>query len=152
MERTPRKFSPRTQKGAAAIEFALVFIMFFAVFYALVSYSLPLLMMQSFNAATAEAVRQSVAISPSVPNYETVVKAQATNALASQLSWIPAALGFDVGSDASVSLTAGLLKVRIEYPKSKLIQVLPVLVLPGIGEVPNLPTKLSAEASLQLGS
>jgi hypothetical protein len=63
---------PRKQKGAVAIEFALVFIIFFAVFYGLVSYSLP-----------------------------------------------------------------------------KLNQVLPFLVLPGIGSVPNLPATLTARSSLQ---
>lgn len=49
---------PHKQKGAVAIEFALVFVIF-AVFYAIVSYSVPLLLMQSFNEATAEAVRRS---------------------------------------------------------------------------------------------
>jgi len=37
----------RREKGAVAIEFALVFTMFFAVFYGLLSYSLPMLMVQS---------------------------------------------------------------------------------------------------------
>ena len=44
---------PRKQKGAAAIEFALVFVIFFAVFYGMLSYSLPLLLMQSFHQAAA---------------------------------------------------------------------------------------------------
>ncbi|NAT17140.1 pilus assembly protein TadE, partial [Pseudomonas syringae pv. actinidifoliorum] len=35
---------PGKQQGAAAIEFAAVFVVFFAVFYGMVSYSLPLLM------------------------------------------------------------------------------------------------------------
>lgn len=150
MRRNLRTFSPRKQMGAAAIEFALVFVIFFAVFYGVVSYSLPLLMLQSFNAATAEAVRQSVAISPGIANYETVVKTQATSALTNQLSWIPTALNFNMGSDAKVTMTGGLLSVRIDYSKDKLTQVLPVLSLPGVGQVPNLPTFLSAEASLQL--
>lgn len=145
-----RLFSRSRQRGAAAIEFALVFVVFFAVFYGLVTYSLPLLMMQSFNNATAEAVRQSVAISPSANNYSTLVQNQASTALSTQLSWIPAAFGFSVASDATVSFDGKLLRVRIDYPKSKLIQVMPVLTLPGVGAVPNLPTFLSAEASLQL--
>jgi hypothetical protein len=150
MRRFPRNFSPHTQKGAAAIEFALVFVVFFAVFYGLVSYSLPLLLMQSFNNATAEAVRQSVAISPGTASYQTVVPAQARLALSYQLAWIPPAFAFDVASDADVVFDGKLLRVRIRYPKSKLTQVLPVLTLPGIGDVPNLPTYLTAEASLQL--
>jgi Flp pilus assembly protein TadG len=150
MRKFPRNFSPHTQKGAAAIEFALVLVIFFAVFYGLVSYSLPLLLMQSFNNATAEAVRQSVAISPSTASYQTVVPAQARLALSNQLAWIPPAFAFNVASDADVVFDGKLLRVRIRYPKSKLTQVLPVLTLPGIGDVPNLPTYLTAEASLKL--
>jgi hypothetical protein len=111
-------------------------------------------MMQSFNNATAEAVRQSVAISPGSATtpaaYATLVTTQAKSALTTQLAWIPSALGFNPTSDATVSFDGKLLKVRIDYPKSKLTQVMPVLTLPGIGDVPNLPTYLSAEASLQL--
>jgi Flp pilus assembly protein TadG len=150
MRRTSRNFPPARQKGAAAIEFALVFVIFFGIFYGLVTYSLPLMMMQSFNNATAEAVRQSVAISPSVNNYSTVVTTQANTVLSSQLAWIPSAFAFDVTSDAVVTFDGKLLRVRINYPQSKLTQVMPVLTLPGIGSVPNLPTYLSAEASLQL--
>lgn len=154
MRSIPLRFSPARQRGAAAIEFALVFVIFFAIFYGLVTYSLPLLMMQSFNNATAEAVRQSVAISPgsstNAAGYASLVTAQATTALTSQLSWIPSAFAFNVASDAAITFDGKLLRVRINYPKSKLTQVMPVLRLPGIGEVPNLPTYLSAEASLQL--
>jgi Flp pilus assembly protein TadG len=150
MRRTLRSFPPSRQKGAAAIEFAVVFVIFFAVFYGLVTYSLPLLMMQSFNNATAEAVRRGVAISPSVANYSSVVVSQANATLTSQLSWLPAAIAFNVATDAVVTFDGKVLKARINYPKSKLIQVMPVLTLPGIGDVPNLPTFLIAEASLQL--
>ena len=140
---------PRKQKGAVAIEFALVFIIFFAVFYGLVSYSLPLLLMQSFNQSTAEAVRRSVALDPSTANYDTAVRTVATNELTRQLAWIPAALNFNVATDASATYIGGVLTVTINSPTSKLNQVLPFLVLPGIGSVPNLPATLSARSSLQ---
>jgi hypothetical protein len=106
-------------------------------------------MMQSFNAATSEAVRRSVALSPAVANYNTLVTSQARTVLTTQLSWMPGALALSP-SDATVTYVAGLLTVRIDYPKSKLAQVLPPLTLPFIGEVPRLPTNLSAQASLQL--
>jgi Flp pilus assembly protein TadG len=140
---------PRKQKGAVAIEFALVFIIFFAVFYGLVSYSLPLLLMQSFNQSTAEAVRRSVALDPSTANSDTAVRNIATTELTRQLSWIPAALNFNVATDASATYIGGVLTVTINYPTSKLNQVLPFLVLPGIGSVPNLPATLTARSSLQ---
>lgn len=150
MRTVMQKNCARKQRGAAAIEFAAVFVIFFAVFYGLVSYSLPLLMMQSFNAATSEAVRRSVALSPGINNYETLIRTQAEGVLTNQLAWMPAPLAFNLATDATVSYSAGVLTVRIHYPKSKLTQVLPFLTLPIIGEVPRLPTNLTAQASLKL--
>ncbi|KFE51907.1 TadE/TadG family type IV pilus assembly protein [Pseudomonas syringae] len=147
VKRTP---GGRKQKGAAAIEFAAVFVIFFGVFYALVSYSLPLLMMQSFNAATSEAVRRSVALSPTINNYSSLIVSQAQGVLTQQLDWMPATLAQDVKQFTYVTYTAGVLKASIAYPKENLHQILPVLSLPVIGEIPRLPTYLSAEASLQL--
>jgi len=140
---------PHQQKGAVAIEFALVFVIFFAVLYGIVSYSLPLLLMQSFNQSTAEAVRRSVAVDPSSPGYATTVQATATAELYRQLAWIPAALNFNVATDSTITFVGGVLKVEIAYPTNKLNRVLPFLVLPGIGSVPNLPATLRASSSLQ---
>lgn len=140
---------PQKQKGAAAIEFALVFVLFFAVFYAIVSYSLPLLLMQSFNQSTAEAVRRSMALDPNTPGYDSEIKTVATTELNRQLAWIPPALNFNVATDASATYAGGVLKVSIHYPTSKLKQVIPFLNLPGIGTVPDLPVTLMASSSLQ---
>lgn len=140
---------PRKQKGAAAIEFALVFVIFFAVFYGIVTYSVPLLLMQSFNQSTAEAVRRSVALDPSTPGYETALKSLVKTELTRQTAWIPAGLKFNVDTDVNTTFTAGLLKVTINYPTTKLNAVIPFLNLPGIGQVPNLPATLTASSSLQ---
>lgn len=142
---------PGKQKGAVAIEFAMVFIIFFAVFYGLVSYSVPLLMVQSFNKATAEAVRRSVALEPATPGYDAALIARAKNTLREQLTWIPQAFNFDANSasDATVTYAGGLLTVRVHYSTDKLRQVIPFLVLPGMGSVPALPANLSAQSSLQ---
>ena len=154
MQNTSSKFPlshscAHKQKGAAAIEFAAVFVIFFAVFYGLVSYSLPLLMMQSFNAAATEAVRRAVAIDPATAGYQTVVQNLAASTVASQLTWMPTALAFDA-SNVSATYVGKILTVTITYPQAKLTSVLPVLVLPIIGQVPNLPANLIATASLQL--
>lgn len=141
----------RRQKGAAAIEFAAVFVVFFAVFYGVVSYALPLLMLQSFNQASSEAVRRCVALDPTTATYRTDVQALAQQVLNQQLAWMPGALKFQMGTDATVTLSnTNLLTVRINYAKAKLTSVLPVLDLPVVGEVPRLPATLSATASLQL--
>jgi len=140
---------PRKQKGAVAIEFALVFVIFFAVFYGLVSYSLPLLLMQSFNESTAETVRRSVALDPASANYSTVITTTARTELGRQLAWLPAALNFNAATDSTITYTGGVLTVTINYPTSKLNQALPFLVLPGVGTVPRLPATLRASSSLQ---
>ncbi|MGY2442653.1 TadE/TadG family type IV pilus assembly protein [Pseudomonas sp. SDO52101_S400] len=143
--------SRKAQKGAVAIEFALVFVIFFAVFYGLVSYALPFVLMQTFNQATAEAVRRAVAVDPTIPNYSTVVVSTANAALAQQLMSTLPSLNVVVGTDTSTVYdpTAGTLTVSVNYPVSKLNQVIPFLVLPGVGAVPSLPTNLTASSSLK---
>ncbi len=141
---------PRKQKGAAAIEFALVFAIFFAVFYGLISYTLPLLLMQSFNQAAAEAVRQAMAVDPvSAGNaYSTQLTQRAKDTVVAQLNWIPPSFQFS-SNYISATYTGTTLTVAINYPTSNLYSVFPALVLPGVGTVPSLPTSLSARSSLQ---
>lgn len=141
---------PRKQKGAAAIEFALVFGIFFAVFYGLISYSLPLLMMQSFNQAAAEAVRQAMSVDPVAAgtNYSVQVKAIAKTTAKNQLTWIPPSFQFS-DEFITTTYTDATLTVSIKYPTSRLYSVFPALVVPGIGNVPNLPAYLSATSSIK---
>lgn len=142
---------PGKQKGAAAIEFALVFGIFFAVFYGLISYSLPLLMLQSFNQAAAEGVRQAMSVDPVAAGtaYPTQVTTLAKTTAKNQLKWIPASFQF---SDdlITANYTGNTLTVTIKYPTNRLYSVFPALVLPVIGTVPNLPANLFASSSLQL--
>jgi Flp pilus assembly protein TadG len=140
---------PSKQKGVAAIEFALVFVIFFAVFYGMVSYSLPLLLLQSFNQATAQGVRLSVAVDPSTPNYTTLVQQTAIAGTIASLSWIPPAFNFQSNNYVTATYTSGVLTVQVSYPSTNLRAVLPFIVLPGIGSVPRLPVNLHAQSSLQ---
>lgn len=141
----------RQQKGAVAIEFALVFVIFFAVFYGLLGYGLPMVMLQSFHQASAEAVRRCVALDPTSNSYATDVPALAKQVVGQQLAWMPASLGFNANTDVVATLTPGrLLTVQVSYSKARLANVLPLLNLPLIGEVPRLPAQLQAQASLQL--
>ncbi|WP_185265753.1 TadE/TadG family type IV pilus assembly protein [Halopseudomonas xiamenensis] len=56
----------RQQQGAVAIEFAVLFMVFFAVLYAIVAYSIPLLLTLTFNHLSAEATRAAVRIDPAI--------------------------------------------------------------------------------------
>jgi Flp pilus assembly protein TadG len=140
---------PKSQKGAVAIEFALVFVIFLAVFYGLVSYSLPFVLMQSFHEATAEAVRRSVAVDPTTSNYANALVDTANATLTQQLSWAPPSLVADIVTNAAYDPANGILTVTVSYPTSALNKVIPFLTLPGVGTVPNLPPTLTATSSLQ---
>lgn len=142
---------PKQQKGAVAIEFAAVFMIFFGVFYGLVSYSLPLMLLQSFHQSTAEAVRQSVSLDPVAlgAGYGPAVVSRANAVTLQQLSWLPTAFKFGSGNIVSTYSATNLLTVTITYPSASLKNVLPFLVLPVIGAVPNLPVNLTAQSSLQ---
>lgn len=139
---------PKSQKGAAAIEFALVFVIFFAVLYGLISYSLPLLLMQSFNQAATDGVRRSVALDPATTGYPALVIQRAKTTALAQLNWIPAQFKF-LPEHVTATYDGTTLTVKINYPSANLNAVLPALVLPGIGKVPNLPANLTAQSSLQ---
>ena len=140
---------PKKQKGAAAIEFALVFVIFFAVLYGVVSYSLPLLLVQSFNNATAEAVRRSMAVDPTAANYGSLVEALAKSVLNEKLTWVPTAVKGSLVPAATYNPTTKVLTASVSLPATALTSIMPVLKL-GVITVPDLPANLKAESSAQL--
>ena len=140
---------PKKQKGAAAIEFALVFVIFFAVLYGVVSYSLPLLLMQSFNNATSEAVRRSMAVDPTATDYQGAVETLAKKVLNEKLSWVPSAVKGNLMPSATYNTTTKVLTASVSLPATALTSIMPVLKL-GTITVPNLPTNLTAQSSAQL--
>lgn len=143
---------PKKQKGAAAIEFALVFVIFFAVLYGVLSYSLPLLLMQSFNHSTAEAARRSVAVDPAALNdaaYKKAVEDVAKSVLTEQLKWVPTGLSGSISKTADYNIASKQLLVTVSVPAVALATLMPVLKL-GTITVPDLPTTLQAQSSLQL--
>ena len=142
---------PKKQKGAAAIEFALVFVIFFAVLYGVLSYSLPLLLVQSFNNATAEAVRRSMAVDPAAANYGSTVQTLAVSVLNDKLTWVPSAVRSKVVPAATYNDTTKVLTASVVLPSKELSAIMPVLKLGSI-TVPNLPTDLKAESSIKIGN
>lgn len=136
------------QKGAAAIEFALVFVIFFSVLYGVLSYSLPLLLIQSFNNATAEAARRSVAVDPTLAaaTYKLKVEEVAKAVLDNKLTWVPSSISGSLVKTAVYN--AGELIVTVSLPATALSSIMPVITL-GTITVPKLPTDLRAQSSLK---
>ncbi len=149
------------QNGAAAIEAAVLFALFFTVFYAIVSYSLPMLMMQAFNHAAASGARAAVAIEPDAfdSNSEYLsqgVTPRVREVVGESLSWLPqqarnVVLGSNNGNvDVDYDSTLSTLQVTVSYPGYRDSPMIPVLRMPGIGEVPRLPENLTGRAVVAL--
>lgn len=146
----------RGQKGAAAIEFALIFILFFVLFYAIVAYSLAMLLMQGLTQAAEEGVRAAIAVNPlAYPDdaaYGTAVQATARSRAAAALSWLPTKARQQIvdGNHIDATLGGNLVSVTVTYPNYAGNGLVPTLTIPLIGAVPRVPTDLVGQASLQI--
>lgn len=149
------------QRGAVAIETALMFVLFFSLFYAIVSYSLPFLMIQSFNHAAASGARSALAIEPhafetTAQYIELGVKPRVRSIVADTLKWLPptaknAVLGEENNNiDIEFNEATAVLSVTVVYSGYQNAPLIPTLKLPGIGDVPRLPDNLQGSASLSL--
>lgn len=144
---------PKAQKGAVAIEFAAVFVVFFMVFYAIVGYTVPLLMLFKFNELSAEGARAAVAAEQDA-QWEARVEMRITEVL--NRSWLPADWRrpcyadsyFRIQPDA-LDPNRRLLEVCMQYPYIER-PIIPILRLPGGINVPGVPDVLRGEASIRL--
>ena len=50
-----KKATRKTQQGAVAIEFAMLFAVFFVVVYGIIAYSIPMLLLLTFKQVSADA-------------------------------------------------------------------------------------------------
>ena len=153
-KRMPSRFhqSQRGQRGAAAVEFAIVFVVFFSLFYAIVSYALAFMLMQGFSYAANEGARAAIAVDrfayDSDSEYlELGVKPRVQAIVSDALQWLPAkaraeAVGAD-GEKVTVAFEGSGVRVAISYPDYLGNPLIPVLSLPGIGPVPKLPNDLT---------
>lgn len=144
-------------QGAVAIEFALIFSLLFALFYAIVSYALPLLILQTFNAASAEGVRVAVKVildedEEACPqSYRDNVEADAEAEARSRLAWMLPLMHNVSGETVSATVDGNcVLTVRVTYPDYLDNPPIPVLTLPVIGDIPRLPNELASEATIRL--
>jgi Flp pilus assembly protein TadG len=92
----PKLKQPRRggrQRGAAALEFGLLFLIFFAVLYGIIGYSLVMLLQQGLTHAAAEGTRAAVRLDPmrfaTVTAYQSAAEALARDAALNALNWLP---------------------------------------------------------------
>lgn len=156
------------QRGVAAIEFALVFTVIFAVFWSLVCYAVPLIILQVMNRASSEGSRAGALILTGSNAYSTTALYQAaaiaaatTEANSQMLAITLLTRGMTVvstgafetdpnGSCPSTRLNC-VLNVTVQILNySTVAPVKPLLNLPGIGSIPKLPTNLTSTSRTAL--
>lgn len=152
------------ERGAAAIEFALIFIPLFALFYAIVSYGLILALQQGMTLAAEEGARAAIAVDPSSYADTTAylndgVIPRVRQQVGQSLDWLPANIKTHVlGTDnANVNVLSStdaygdvIVTVQVRYADYASTPLIPTLILPGIGAVPQVGNELLAQANIRL--
>jgi len=139
-----------TQRGVAVIEFALVFTIVWAVFWSLVCYVAPLIVLQTMHRASAEGARVGAMI-PLDDGDGTQRKVQAEAAVAQEMERLPTS--WRQGYTSSVTLCSVApcnFEVIVSQPYAANAPLKPIINLPGIGTIPALPATLSSAAKLRL--
>lgn len=79
----------RQQRGAISIEFAAVFVVFFVMLYAVIAYSVPLLLSLSLKQLSADAARAAVRVDPAQNEADYALRvSQQVGAVIAQ-TWLP---------------------------------------------------------------
>jgi Flp pilus assembly protein TadG len=147
----------RRERGASAIEFAIVFPIFFGLIYVMVSYGLLFALQHSITEAAKESARATVACDPTLATsaHESCVINRARATAAAALNWLPTELRTRIlgaGNDQvevtfDTDAVAGkTVEVLVELPDYAAAPILPTLTLPFLGNIPPLPDRLAARA------
>lgn len=149
-----RRQGRQPQFGGVAIEFAPLFILFFGIFYATFSYGLAMLIQQALTYTATEGARAAVKVEPAAYTSIASYQAAARNVVRSQaekdLAWMSDDIRAKVTSGITVTWNAsGTMEVRVSYTGYGQSPLMPVLSLPLIGAIPNLPDDLVGTATLR---
>lgn len=149
----------KRSRGAAAIEFVLLFMIFFTFFYATVTYSLIFFLQTSFSHAANEGARSAISIDPQAFINDTAyldagIAPTVRSTVGAALSWLPAkarnqVLGTNNGN-VEVTLANKVLTVRVIYRNYVSNPLIPLITIPGIGPIFSTPTDLQGRAVLRL--
>ena len=150
----------RLERGASAIEFAIVFPLFFGLIYIMVSYGLLFSLQHSITEAAKESARSAVACDPAVATveHEACVTTQVRTTAAAALDWLPADLRNRIlgASNENVEVTfetgavGKRVEVLVELPNYAADPILPTITLWPLGTVPPLPARLAGRAVVLL--
>ena len=144
----------RSQRGAAMVEFAFVFPLFFFLMYGTIVYGYIFLLSQSVNFAAQQAAEAAVAVAPDADDFEALRQQRVTAAVNDAFLWLPAAqrprLVVCDGAVCPVDEVDNTINVEVEFTLSTPGWLFPVINMPGIGPIPPMPELLRSTAAAQL--
>jgi Flp pilus assembly protein TadG len=139
----------RAQQGSMAVEFAIVFPLFFLIFYAIVTYSIVLVAKQSLTLAAAEGARAALRYQPGATTSDAALKLRTAAACAAAtplVSWLkitqPCATTVANCSYAPAMKCVSV-ALTYNYASQPVVPALPLIGLP-------VPSTLNASATVQL--
>jgi Flp pilus assembly protein TadG len=162
----------RAQRGAAGIEFAFLFTIFFGVFYAIVSYAFITLLHQGLVQAAAEGARAAVRVDRTAfisdAQFQTAGENMAKAAVLNAIGWMPQSVKTKIGGAGGISfnwtsgsvaintgngvqnVSAMTVTVKVTYADYAGSPLLPMLNLPLMGTIPNVPANLVGASTLRV--
>ncbi len=148
----------KRQKGATALEFALIFPLLFAMLYGVVAYSYVFVLQESITYAAQQAATAAVNVSPVAAGgaYQDEVRTRVQAGAVASLGWLPetqsarvlGASGEAVEVSFPSSVAGSLVAVRMVFD---LQDMFPAMNLPFVGSFPPLPDSLVASATVVVG-
>lgn len=157
--RQVRRARAKHHSGAVAVEFALAFPVLFGLFYAIVSYAIPFMMLQTFHAAAADGARAAVSVilaaeetEPCPASYQAIAASTAEAEARQRITWLDSLMIGVAEADRVQTewIEECVLRITVSYPNYTSNPPIPMLTLPLIGDVPKLPDTLAAAASIRL--
>ena len=145
----PTNARRRAQRGTMAVEFAMVFPVFFLVFYAIVTYSMIFVAQQSLTLAASEGARAALRYQPGASTAAGALALRASAACATAtglVNWLAGSAPCTATyAGCSFDATMQCVKVALNYNYASrpLVPPLPLIGLP-------VPASLTASAMVQL--
>jgi Flp pilus assembly protein TadG len=141
------------QRGAAALEFALILPLLFLLIYGIVVYSYMFVLQEAITFTAQEAAEAAVKVDPAQArdDYDNAVRNEVRATATRVLRFLPTAqrqrvLGSD-GSSVAVTIESsptgigGVVTVDLNFNFAGLF---PTISLPGLGQIPPMPSNLFA--------
>jgi Flp pilus assembly protein TadG len=156
---------PVLARGAAAIEFALIFPLFFAILYATIGYSMAMLVQMGMSNAAADGARTAIQLVDPLQfnqtTFNVAARQRVTQAVQASLAWLPKDKVDAIAANISIttspdpgngagSASGVRVNVLVQWKNYATNPMIPSIDLPLVGKVPPLPTHLNGTASMLL--